>query len=67
MSFRSIVAFAVWVFFFLFFLGGGGEGSRSRSYGRTAALRLILQHCDEAEEKDYHFLFTFRSNEAPVE
>ena len=29
-----------------------GEGSRSRSYGRTAALRLIVQPCDEDEEKD---------------
>jgi hypothetical protein len=27
------------------------EGPRSRSYGRTAALRLIAQPCD----KDYHF------------
>ena len=25
----------------------GGEGPRSRSYGRTAALSLILQPCDE--------------------
>jgi hypothetical protein len=24
-----------------------GEGSRSRRYGRTAALRLIVQPCDE--------------------
>jgi hypothetical protein len=35
-----------------------GEGARSRSYGRTAALRLIVQPCDEDEEKDdqfYHF------------
>jgi hypothetical protein len=31
-----------------FFLGGGGgEGSRSRCYGRTAALRLIVQPCDQ--------------------
>jgi hypothetical protein len=29
-----------------------GEGSRSRWYGRTAALRLIMQSCDEDEEKD---------------
>ena len=29
-----------------------GEGPRSRSYGRTAALRLIVQPCDEDEEKD---------------
>ena len=25
----------------------GGEGPRSRCYGRTAALRLIVQPCDE--------------------
>jgi hypothetical protein len=29
-----------------------GEGPRSRSYGRTAAFRLILQPCDDDEEKD---------------
>jgi hypothetical protein len=32
-----------------------GEEPRSRSYGRTAALRLIVQHCDEDEEKDDKF------------
>jgi hypothetical protein len=26
------------------------EGPRSRCYGRTAALRLIVQPCDEDEE-----------------
>jgi hypothetical protein len=31
---------------------GGGEGPRSRCYRRTAALRLIVQPCDEDEEKD---------------
>jgi hypothetical protein len=36
----------------IFFFLGGGEGPRSRCYGRTAALRLIMQHCDEDEEKD---------------
>jgi hypothetical protein len=35
------------------------EGHRSRSYGRTAALRLIVQHYDEDEEKDDQFLFHF--------
>jgi hypothetical protein len=39
------------------------EGPRSRSYGRTAALRLIVQHCDE---DDQFFLF-FTSNGAPME
>jgi hypothetical protein len=29
-----------------------GEGPRSRSCGSTAALRLIVQPCDEDEEKD---------------
>jgi hypothetical protein len=28
------------------------KGARSRRYGRTAALRLIVQPCDEVEEKD---------------
>jgi hypothetical protein len=36
----------------------GGEGPRSRCYGRTAALRLIVQPCDEDEEKGDHF-FSF--------
>ena len=35
-----------------------GEGPRSRSYRRTAALRLIVQPCDEDEQKD-HFFFHF--------
>jgi hypothetical protein len=29
-----------------------GEGPRSRCYGRTAALRLIVQPYDEDEKKD---------------
>jgi hypothetical protein len=29
-----------------------GEGPRSRCYGRTAVLRLIVQPYDEDEEKD---------------
>jgi hypothetical protein len=32
-----------------------GEGPRSRWYGRTAALRLIVQPCDEDDEKDDFF------------
>jgi hypothetical protein len=47
-------------FFFL-------EGPRSRSYGRTAALRLIVQLCGEDEHKDDHFFLFFPSNGAPVE
>jgi hypothetical protein len=27
-----------------------GEGPRSRGYGRTAALRLIVQPCDEDDQ-----------------
>jgi hypothetical protein len=38
-----------------YFFGGGGEGPRSRCYGRTAALRLIVQSCDE---DDYVFRFS---------
>ena len=34
-----------------------GEGPRSRSYGRTAALRLIVQSCDEDEGKDDVFFY----------
>jgi hypothetical protein len=34
------------------------EWPRSRSYGRTAALRLIVQPCDEDEEKDQFFHFS---------
>jgi hypothetical protein len=37
-----------------------GEGPRSRSYGRTAALRLIMQLYDEDEEKDDQFLLFFK-------
>jgi hypothetical protein len=47
-TFRSFSTF-VCVFFF------SGEGPRSRRYGRTAALRLIVQPYDE-DEDDYYFL-----------
>jgi hypothetical protein len=43
-----------------------GEGPRSRCYGRTAALKLIMQPCDEDAEKDNQFL-NFPSNGALVE
>jgi hypothetical protein len=33
-----------------------GEGPRSSSYGRTAALRLILQPCDEEKGNRFSFL-----------
>ena len=54
-------SFGIWVFFFC------GEGPRSRSYGRTAALRLIMQPYDEDEEQDDQFFFIFQSNGAPVD
>jgi hypothetical protein len=31
------------------------EGPRSRRYGRTAAMRLIVQPCDEDEDDDHYF------------
>jgi hypothetical protein len=43
-----------------------GEGPRSRCYGRTAALRLIVQPCDEDEDEQF-LLPSFTSNGAPVE
>jgi hypothetical protein len=36
-----------------------GEGSHSRRYGRTAALRLLVQACDGDEEKDDQLFFYF--------
>jgi hypothetical protein len=51
-TFRKIVS----LFFF-------GEWPRSRCYGRTAALRLIVQHCDEDEEKDDRFFLFFQVTE----
>jgi hypothetical protein len=36
-----------------------GEGPRSRCYGRTAALRLIVQPCDEDEDDDEQFFTKF--------
>jgi hypothetical protein len=32
------------------------EGPRSRRYGRTAALRLLVQPCDEGEDDDCFFV-----------
>jgi hypothetical protein len=57
------LAFETPYFFF------SSEGPRSRRYGRTAALRLIVQPCDEGDDDDdddYYF-FPFPSNGAPVE
>jgi hypothetical protein len=33
-----------------------GEGPRSRRYGRTAAVRLLVQPCDEDDDDDDYFL-----------
>ena len=44
-----------------------GEGPRSRCYGPTAALRLIVQPCDEDEEKEDQFFLICPSNWATVE
>jgi hypothetical protein len=33
-----------------------GEGPRSRRYGRIAALRLLVQPCDEDDDDDDYFL-----------
>jgi hypothetical protein len=35
-----------------------GEGPRSRRYGRTAALRLLVQPYDENEDYDYFMSFS---------
>jgi hypothetical protein len=37
-----------------------GEGRRSRRYGRTAALRLIMQPYDEDDDDDYYFFVLCR-------
>jgi hypothetical protein len=36
------------------------EGPRSRRYGRTAALRLLVQPCDEDDDDDCYYLFFFQ-------
>jgi hypothetical protein len=48
-QFRQWLVFECGVFFLI------GEGPRSRSYGRTAALRLIVQPYDD-DDDDYYFL-----------
>jgi hypothetical protein len=35
-----------------------GEGPRSRRYGRTAAMRLIVQPYNEDEDDDYFLCFS---------
>jgi hypothetical protein len=52
----------------LFSLACSGEGPRSRHYGRTAALRLLVQPCDEDGDDDNdYFFYPFASNGAPME
>jgi hypothetical protein len=36
-----------------------GETSRCRCYGRTAALRLIVQPCDEDDDDNYYYFLSF--------
>jgi hypothetical protein len=36
-----------------------GEGPRSRRYGRTAALRLIVQPYDEDDDDDDYYYLSF--------
>jgi hypothetical protein len=43
-----------------------GKGPRSRRYGRTAALRLIVQPCDE-DDLMMMIFYPFLSNGALVE
>jgi hypothetical protein len=51
MSYKDLLLhkFVVYLFFF------SGEGPRSRRYGRTAALRLLVQPCDD---DDYFLSFS---------
>jgi hypothetical protein len=44
-----------------------GEQPRSRRYGRTAALRLLVQPCVEDEDEDEDYFCPFPSNGALVE
>jgi hypothetical protein len=52
---RHLICFDTVVYRSTFFLSG--EGSRSRRYGRTAALRLTVQPYDE-DEDDYFWSFS---------
>jgi hypothetical protein len=49
-----------------------GEGPRSRRCGRTAALRLLVQPCEEHDDDDddddyYYYFCPFPGNGATVE
>jgi hypothetical protein len=47
-----------WGLCLILFSSFSGEGPRSRRYGRTAAMRLIVQPYDEDEEDDYFLSFS---------
>jgi hypothetical protein len=36
-----------------------GEGPRSRRYGRTAAMRLTVQPCDEDDDDEHYYFLSF--------
>jgi hypothetical protein len=36
-----------------------GEGPRGRRYGRTAALRLLVQPCDDDDDADDYYFLSF--------
>jgi hypothetical protein len=44
-----------------------GKGLRSRRYGRTAALRLVVQPYDEDEDDDDYYFCPFPNNRTPLE
>jgi hypothetical protein len=52
---RSSLFLCYKVRIYIFFLRG--EGPRSRYYGRTTALRLFVQPCDEDEDKQFLYQF----------
>jgi hypothetical protein len=54
MSFFDIGSASVGGFFFL-----SGEGPHSRRYGRIAAVRLIVQPCDEDDDAYYYYFLCF--------
>jgi hypothetical protein len=54
LSIFSLKTVLLYAYFFL-----NGEGPRSRRYGRTAALRLIVQPCDEGEDEDDYYFLSF--------
>jgi hypothetical protein len=45
--------------FFPFLCFFSAKGPRSRRYGRTAALRLLVQPCDEDDDDDDYYYYFF--------